>query len=457
MYFDSHIHLDDERYDSDREDVINKAFIEGVDLILNVGIDLETSKKSIELAKKYNFIYATCGIHPHEAEKATKEDYIKIKDLLSNEKVVGIGEVGLDYYRNISPQNIQKDVFARFIKIAKEVKKPLIVHTRDASFDTMRILEEEGAEDVGGVAHCFSGNIDMVKKLLDMNFYISFSGQVTFKNALNIIKLVKEIPENRLLIETDGPYLAPEPYRGKRNTPVYIKYVAQKIADIKGLSTEDIGRITKVNAIRLFNLSINLKSAYVYPIRDSLYLNITNRCTSSCGFCIKNKNDFTKGHLLRIEREPELEDLIKEIEPNIRKYKEVVFCGYGEPSIRTDFMLDAARVLKKRGVKHIRLNTNGHGNLIAGRNIVPEFTDIIDEVCISLNANNKETYMKVCHPIFGENTFKSVLDFILECKQYVPKVVLTFVDLPCLDMNECIKLAKTMGVEYRIRNLDEVG
>ncbi len=457
MFFDTHVHLDDNKYNNDRDNVINRALKEDVNLFLNAGIDTKSNIESIKLAEKYSFIYAACGFHPHDASKFTEEDYEIIKKLISNEKVIGIGEIGLDYYRNLSPKNIQQNVFKRFINLAKESKKPIILHSRDAFDDTIRILEETNAKEIGGIAHCFSGTIDMANKFLDMNFYISFAGQITFKNARNMKELIEQIPMDRILIETDCPYISPEPRRGSRNEPSFVKYTAQKIAEIKLLSAEDVGRITRVNAIKLFNLPISLNPAIVYPIRDSIYLNITNRCSNDCYFCIRTKQDYVKGHNLRISSEPTSAEIIKNVEPLIKKYREVVFCGYGEPLLRLDTVLEVANALRDKSVKYIRINTNGQGNLFYNENIVPKFKEIIDEICISLNASDKEAYMKICHPEFGERTFDEVLNFIKECKKVIPKVVITFVELPEINLDACRAIAQKLDVAYKIRKLDVVG
>ncbi|MBI4650892.1 YchF/TatD family DNA exonuclease [Candidatus Desantisbacteria bacterium] len=457
MYFDSHVHLDDSIFDPDRDTVINTALSENVKLMLNIGLNTQSSIESVKLSEKYDFIYASCGFHPHDANKMKEEDYIAIRELLLHKKAIAVGEVGLDYYRNLSPVDKQREVFARFIRLAREVKKPLIIHSREAFDDTLKIMEQESAEEIGGVAHCFSGDIEIAKKFMDMNFHISFAGQITFKKNENINKLISYIPMERILIETDCPYLSPQPERGKRNMPAYVKYTAQKLAEIKMLSSDDIGRITALNAIKLFNLPIQQKPVIVYPIRDSLYLNITNQCSNSCFFCLRYKQDFLQGHLLKFNIEPTVDDLLKEIKPVISKYREVVFCGYGEPLLRIEVVLKIAAALKNMGVKHVRIDTNVHGYLMSIENIVPKFSGIIDEICISLNALDKNKYMQVCCPEFGEGTFDEVMKFILECKKVIPKVVITFVELPDLDLDACRKLAQNLGVAYKIRKFDVVG
>lgn len=255
MLFDTHAHLNDRQFDDDREQVFKRAQEAGVSLLVNVGFNRETIPETLALAEKYDFVYAAIGWHPHDAAKMTAKDLDWIEDLAGrHSKVVAVGEMGLDYYRNHSPRAVQRDVFRQQIALAKRVKKPIIIHARDAYADVLQILKEEGAQDVGGVMHCFGGDLEMARACLDLNFYISFGGPLTFKNAQLPKMVAAEVPLDRLLIETDAPYLAPHPRRGKRNESAYIKYVAESLANIRGLEVEEVCRITKENGERLFQI-----------------------------------------------------------------------------------------------------------------------------------------------------------------------------------------------------------
>lgn len=257
MYFDTHAHYDDEKYNVDRDNVIETAYDNGVDLMVNVATDIETAKFSIELAKKFQYVYAAVGIHPHNA--STEEtDMNEIKKLCYRDKVVALGEVGLDYYYDFKEKQIQKDCFARQINIAREVKKPLVIHNRDATKDILDIIKAENAKEVGGVFHCFSGSLETAKIVLDKGFYISFGGAITFKNAKKFVDIVKYVPENRILVETDCPYLTPEPYRGKRNNSGYIKFVVKKLAEIRGKNEVEIADITMSNGKMLFGIKTKI-------------------------------------------------------------------------------------------------------------------------------------------------------------------------------------------------------
>lgn len=259
LFFDSHAHLNDVQFEKDRAEVILRAQEEyGVSHILNIGFNRDTIPTSIQLAEKYDFIYTSVGWHPHDAIDCSPDDVAWIRTLTTHSKVVAIGEIGLDYYWDHSPHDIQQRLFREQIQLAIESNLPIIIHDREAHDDVVRILKEEGAHHVGGVMHCFSGDIAMMHACLDMNFYIGLGGPVTFKNAKLPKEVAQEVPLDRLLIETDCPYLAPHPYRGKRNETGYVSFVAESIAQIRGMSVEKLADTTFKNTIRLFRLEDKL-------------------------------------------------------------------------------------------------------------------------------------------------------------------------------------------------------
>lgn len=254
MLFDTHAHYNDEKFDGDRYETIERAFKNGVKYILNVSCSLESSADSISLAHKFDYVYAAVGIHPHDVEGIDGSAVSTLADFALDRKVVAIGEIGLDYYYENSPRELQRYWFAQQIRLAKRLKLPIIVHDRDAHEDTFNIIRKEEAGEVGGVFHCYSGSVEMAKELIKNNFYIAIGGAVTFKNARKVVDVAGFVPDDRLLIETDCPYITPEPYRGKRNESSYVRFVAEKIAQIRGVSVEDIGRITTENAMKLFEI-----------------------------------------------------------------------------------------------------------------------------------------------------------------------------------------------------------
>jgi TatD DNase family protein len=339
------------------------------------------------------------------------------------------------------------------LELAKEIDLPVIIHSREAKKDTLDIVQKSGVTQ--GVFHCFSGDIEMAKQTIAMGFCISIAGPVTFKNADRLREIAKAIPDEYLLIETDAPYLTPEPLRGKRNEPSYVMHTAKAIAEIRNVSLEDIARITTLNAKRLFRIgSMSEKGEIAYKIRDNLYLNITNRCTNKCGFCIRFHSDYVKGHNLRLPHEPTEEEL-KDAIGDPSRYREVVFCGYGEPLLRFELVKNIAAWIKQKNGK-VRINTNGHGNLIHGRNILPELQGLVDSISVSLDAQDESTYTRICKPAFP-HAFEGVVDFIREARKYIPNVQATVVTLPGVDIEKCRKIAEDLGVGFRVRKLDVVG
>ncbi|WP_064091137.1 TatD family hydrolase [Rossellomorea aquimaris] len=255
MLFDTHVHLNAEQFNEDLEEVMSRAKEAGVENMVVVGFDRPTITRAMELVEQYEFLYASVGWHPVDAIDMTDEDLIWIEELASHPKVVALGEMGLDYHWDKSPKEVQKEVFKKQIHLAKKVKLPIIIHNREATQDIVDILREEGAEEVGGIMHCFSGSSEIAQECVEMNFYISLGGPVTFKNAVKPKEVAKDIPIEKLLIETDCPYLAPHPNRGKRNEPAYVKLVAEQIADLKEMTIEEVGKITTDNAKKLFNIN----------------------------------------------------------------------------------------------------------------------------------------------------------------------------------------------------------
>ncbi len=254
MLFDSHAHYDDDKFNQDKQDVIEKVRQSGVAYIVNAASNIPSSIDSIALAQEYEFIYAAVGVHPQDVEGMNDNVISMLADFAQSPKVVAIGEIGLDYHYDDVPKPIQKHWFARQISLARELKLPVIIHDRESHEDILKIVKNEKASEVGGVFHCFSGSVEMAREVLDNNFYISVGGVVTFKNAKKIVDVIRIVPSDRLLIETDSPYLAPEPFRGTRNDSSYIRYTAMKIAEIREDSFENIARVTCENAKRLFGI-----------------------------------------------------------------------------------------------------------------------------------------------------------------------------------------------------------
>jgi len=256
MFIDTHVHLNADQFQEDLQEVIDRAHAAKVEKMIVVGFDRKTIERAMELVEKYESLYAVIGWHPVDAIDCTEEDLAWIEELTHHPKVVGIGETGLDYHWDKSPKEIQQELFRKQIRLAQKTNLPIIIHNREATGDVVRILREENAKTVGGIMHCFSGSVETALECIKMNFMISLGGPVTFKNARMPKKVAKEIPLGHLLIETDAPYLAPHPYRGKRNEPSLVPLVAEEIARLKEIPVEEVAKATTENAKKLFKLDV---------------------------------------------------------------------------------------------------------------------------------------------------------------------------------------------------------
>ena len=253
MIFESHAHYDDEAFNADRDELLKSLVGNGIEYVVNVGSSMESTRSSVALAGKYDFIYAAIGVHPSETGELTENDIEWLKnEALFNKKVVAIGEIGLDYYWEEPKRDIQKIWFERQLELAREVKLPVIIHSRDASKETLDIMKAHKAEELGGVIHCYSYSKETAKEYLNMGFYFGIGGVVTFKNARQVKEAVQYIPLDRILLETDCPYLSPEPNRGKRNSSLNIPYIASAIAQLKGIEYDELIEITSQNAKKMY-------------------------------------------------------------------------------------------------------------------------------------------------------------------------------------------------------------
>lgn len=252
MIFDTHAHYDDEAFEEDREELLLSLSAQGIEKVINIGASLQSTKTTVELAQRYPFLYAAVGVHPEGVTELSEESMDWLKELCKLEKTVAVGEIGLDYYWDEPERDLQKQWFRRQLQLAKEVKLPVVIHSREAAKDTIDIMKEEHSEEIGGVIHCYSYTKESAKIFLDMGFFFGIGGVLTFKNAKKLKEAVEYIPMDRILLETDCPYLAPVPYRGKRNSSLYLPYVVEELAAIKGISREEVERITTENAHRVF-------------------------------------------------------------------------------------------------------------------------------------------------------------------------------------------------------------
>lgn len=457
MFIDTHAHLFYPNFsqrdgfpEGELDEIISKAKQDGVDYILVPATDLKSAEQVIELTKKYDMIYGAVGIHPHDTKDWDLSCIPKIEKLAKNKKIVAIGEIGLDYYYDFSPKEKQIEAFKAQIELALKLDLPVIIHNRDSDEDMMEIIRSYCGAGLKAQFHCYNGSLEDAMELVGMNYMISFTGNITFKKADNLRKILQHIPPENLLLETDSPFMTPVPHRGKRNEPSYVKYVAEKIAELHKLRIEDVARITSFNAFRIFGIGSKPETAFTYKLGNSLYINVTNRCNAHCTFCRRKDNPVLRGYNLGMERskEPSSEVFIKEI-GNPKNYNEIVFCGYGEPTIRWDVVKAISKYVKDNGGK-TRLNTNGHGNIINKKNIAPEMKGLIDVVSISLNTFNPKQYSE----LVGLDTsyFDEMIDFSKKSKPFVEKIVMTIVSISEVDIERARKITEEeIGAEFRIR------
>jgi TatD DNase family protein len=451
---DTHCHLDMKHFDNTREDVIQRAHDALVTHLITIGIDRQSSRKALTIAESHKSVHCTVGLHPHSAQVMDNALIGELKEYARSPKVVAIGETGLDYYYMNSPQKMQLRAFEKQLELAQALNLPAVIHSRDAQDDTLKIIRKY-SPSLKGVLHCFSGTLEMAEEALKMGLYISFAGPVTFKKNEELKQTAKMIPDNRIIVETDAPFLSPHPKRGKTNEPAHIIYTAQTLAHIRGVTLRDIARITSLNAHELFGIGQQPEAGTIaYQIRNSLYLNVTNTCTNKCSFCVRFKTSYVKGHNLALTKEPTKEELITAIgDPGT--YKEIVFCGIGEPMLRLSLIKDLSQWIKNKGGV-VRINTNGQANIIYHRNVLPELKGLIDAISISLDAEDEEKYTKICKPSL-KGAYKAVLSFIEESKKYIPHVELSVVETEEVDVEKCRAIAQALGVEFRLRKLNVVG
>lgn len=455
---DTHCHLDLDQYKGDVKDVVKKAEQAGVIRILCPGINVPSSEKCVGLAGEYPSVFAAVGIHPHDADKVTGEDVAKIREMALNEdKVVAIGEVGLDHYKGYSDPGNQKKLFTECVKLSKELDLPLILHSRNAGSDLLDTIRSTDHFTLNGVVHCFSGDLEFLERVLEMGLHVSFTGNITFEKASDLRGMIKHVPPERLLLETDAPYIAPQPVRGKRNEPAYVKYLLDVYAETYGLTPEDVARITTHNADQLFRLGIEPNGKIAYPIRDVLYLNMTHRCTNRCGFCTRNTSYFVKGHNLKLTKEPTVREIIDAIGDDISDYREITFCGLGEPTLRLGAIKKVASYIKDKGGR-TRLNTNGEGDLVAARPVAGELAGLIDSVSVSVNAFNKENYDHTCRSVFGVKAYEAIIGFVKGCVENGIKTEITCLDFVGEEAVTDIRgMAENAGATFRLRHLNVVG
>lgn len=450
MFVDTHTHLFYPNFEEDLFEVIKKAREEGVDYMLVPATDLKTAEQVIELCDRYDFIFGAVGVHPHDTKDWDDSLIPKIEELAKHQKIVAIGEIGLDYFYDFSPKEKQIKAFKEQIELALKLDLPVIIHNRDSDVDMMEIIKSYAGSGLRAQFHCFNASLEDARELIAMHHYISFTGNITFKKFDSLREIAAAIPLESIMIETDSPFMTPVPYRGKRNEPTNVKYVAEKLAELHKITIEEVARITSLNAFKMFGIGKKKDTVNTYKIHNSLYINITNRCNADCVFCHRKENPVVHGYNLKMKHidEPDADVYINEIgDPTA--YDEIVFCGFGEPTIRWDIVKKIAKYVKEMGGR-TRLNTNGHGSYINKKNITPELKGLIDTVSISLNSFDPKQYadiMKVDKRLFNE-----MVMFAKEAKMYAEKVVLSIVAIDEVEIEKArVVVEEKIGVEFRVR------
>ena len=448
---DTHAHLIDKAFDPDRQGAVERAIEEGVHYIISMGTCLESSRRTLDLAASYAGVYAAVGVHPSDVKDVNERTIREIARLAEEPKAVAVGEIGLDYYREGAPRKSQRRWFREQIRVAVDVGKPIVAHCRDSADDVYEVLEEEKAWRAGGVIHCFTGDDEQARKFLDIDFHLGAGGAISFSRSEELREVFERVPIERVLLETDSPYLAPPPHRGKRNEPAYVARVAETLAELHGMSTEEVTRLTTENVRRLFGVGpVREEGSLAYAVGETLYLNVTNDCQNSCFFCGLLSDCVYKGHNLKLAEEPDAAEVLAAAGDPTR-FAEVVFSGFGEPTLRLDVVKEVAGELKRRGARRIRLVTNGLANKTHERNILPELRGLVDAVSISMQAESPEAYAKVCKTKGIEEPYPLVKEFVRWSKNYIPEVEVTAVRMSGLiDIEACEKVAtEELGVPFR--------
>lgn len=434
----------------------------GVEQAIVIATTLQDARRAASICDAHPGLYPTVGIHPNDLPEDLEADLEALEAMLLDGGFIAIGETGLDYYRDDTDPAAQQVSFRRHCELAVRTDLPVIVHIRDregrvqAYDDVAEIIEAHPG--LRGVIHCYTGDPEHAQRYLAAGFVISFSGILTFPKGGNVRESAAVVPIEQTLVETDAPFLAPVPKRGKRNEPAFVVHTARALAELHGLSEADVRRITTRNTRSLFRLPTEETAGpATYTIRDAIYVNVTNACDAKCVFCPRTHDDFeVKGYDLRRPKDPRTEEILEAI-GDPAQWSEVVFCGFGEPTLRLATVLEVAAAVKAGGGR-TRLNTNGHGDLLQKRTIAPELVGAIDVISVSLNAQDKATFERHCPSAFSPDGFTPMLTFITSCVEAGLDVVCTALDgLEGVDMDATEALALSLGARWRGRVLDEVG
>ncbi len=450
--FDSHCHLHFHHFDDDLDTVVEDSGKAGISHILIPSIDVETAEKSADIAEQYG-IYSAAAFHPeHLPEDSTgEEEWLSIKRVLLRPNTVAVGETGLDYHHGTFEPEKQIRWFKRHIELAESIGYPLIVHSRGAESEVLKYLPSSLSVPV--ILHCWGGDELLTDMALARDFYIGVNGPLTYKKNSRLRGLISRIPRDRLLTETDSPFLPPEPFRGRRNEPAFTRFITMKIRELWGgdASIENTSYILWENAMRAYRLHPeNRRADIVYQYRDSLYVNLTSRCQNDCNFCIRRAEDGLNGYCLRHREDPSESLVLSTVEAfPIEDFSEIVFCGFGEPTLRSDLLMKSAGAAGARGVK-TRLNTNGLCTSFLSNHQVVKLLHCFDSVSISLNASGAGEYNRIC-PSTVEDPWEHLMKFIKLVKTTGIRARVSVVKSSGVDIHRAAALAERLQMPLRIR------
>ncbi|HEX6791077.1 MAG TPA: YchF/TatD family DNA exonuclease [Candidatus Krumholzibacteria bacterium] len=415
---DSHCHLNLEHFEDDREVAVARAVSDGVTAFMNIGYDRSSIRQTLELLDEYPFMFAAAGVHPHDAASYGPELDAEVRAALDHPRVVAVGEIGLDFYRDIAPRDVQTDVFRKMIALSRERHKPIVIHCRDAFNEVIQTLIDEGGT-YHGIFHAFSSGDAEARSVFQLGFHIGIGGVITYKNA-RLAETVAQLPIEKLVIETDSPYLTPHPWRGKRNEPAFVAHVVRTIARVKNMTVAEVDRITTQNYLDAMGLGPEVLPPPVYKIGDAVYIQGAAATPSD----------------------------LDTIAPD--GINEAILTGVVDPLDNMENTLAISTRARELGW-HVRVNTSGFANHAAGRDVTKELAGVADEIDVTLFGVNSKQHDELAYPAVGSEGWEVMRDFVRCSVASGIETVCEFVATPGFDPEPCREFARTLGARYDIR------
>ncbi len=412
------------------------------------GIDAESSRRAAALASDHEGVWAAVGVHPNSIGEASSTDFSTVKRLLLEPGVLAVGETGLDFYREEVPRQVQKEWLHRHVDLAADLGYPLILHSRSAEEDLLDELPP--CVDTPVILHCYTGAADTARRAGDRGFYVGFAGPLTYPANEHLRELVRCLPGDRILVETDSPYLSPEPLRGRLNEPERVLLIAEAVASARGIQVADALDMLWQNSIDAFQIGSERRTDLLYRLGSNLYANISDKCNCDCVFCLRFRQTGIGGYHLEHTEEPSSERLIRSfemLEPDW--FDEIVFCGFGEPTTRPDLLIRLAGISRGKGYV-TRLDTNGLALELMSADRVREMLSMFDRVSVSLNESSAAGYARICHTRYTD-PWSSLLRFIRLSVECGCRTTLTAVRYPGVDLEGAAVLAAELGLPFRTR------